>query len=41
MSSAISNNVSALVAAVAVEGKVVPVEVKQQQQQAAGEGLVH
>jgi len=33
-------NVSAPVAAVAVEEKVVPVEVKQQQQ-APGEGLVH
>jgi len=33
-------NVSGTVAAVAVEGKVVPVEVKQQQQ-APGEGLVH
>jgi len=35
-------NVSVPVAAVAVEEKVVlPVELKQQQQQAPGEGLVH
>jgi len=34
-------NVSAPVAAVAVEEKIAPVEVKQQQQQAPGEGLVH